>query len=390
MARWLGRLLITFIWLFMIGVAILMTVELGGIARLYNDAASRNSWVELYRTDYYGVPSTVDPYAAFKVQHLNPFHVFSLPWQAGDIQAANNDVVSLDAAGYRINPEKPDAPRRGVLLGGSAVFGQGSSSNSHTIAARLSALGDIHWVNRNAPSWNSFQELTSLARYREAYNVSLSFTLMNDVTVFCRNNLSGALYPPDAPDSFDLLAAQINDIRSSSGRGRSWLSLDDSFRRWFPEIAASYDLATNRVLSNRAKAKRNFHCSNAPLVAETFVHNQTIIRRLSESIGARHIVIIQPLYGMHQTSQPALQQYVPGEYAFRREVIELVMASDLCRRDCYDLSHVFDELGGASTVLENIGTHYQPRYFVDEIHLTDQGVEAVAERLLEILRSPPP
>ena len=43
-------------------------------------------------------------------------------------------------------------------------------------------------INRNAPSWNSHQELVSLAKYSTNYEISISFTLSNDISAACYEN----------------------------------------------------------------------------------------------------------------------------------------------------------------------------------------------------------
>ena len=138
----------------------------------------------LYETDYYGKPLDDDPYRLFKVQHLHPYYLFSLPWRPEDIERANNEFVVLHEPGFR-NSGVPDSAATAILLGGSTAFGLASTGDSHTLAYRLSELTEYKFANRNSPSWNSHQELVAAAKFPHSYKLSVSFSLANDIQSYC-------------------------------------------------------------------------------------------------------------------------------------------------------------------------------------------------------------
>ena len=48
-------------------------------------------------------------------------------------------------------------------------------------------------------------------------------------------------------------------------------------------------------------------------------------------------------------------------------------------------SRIYDTLGGASHIGENVGLNYRPRVFIDDVHFTDLGVELVTNQLTKIV-----
>ena len=142
--------------------------------------------------------SILIPYDLFRVQHLHPYFLFSLPWREEDRLAANNAHVTVDESGFRQNPFSAGMNKKGLLLGGSTAFGYGSSSNETTIAAMLSKKSGVGFVNRNAPSWNSHQEIIALAKYGVTIQ-SVSHSLLPTT---CRSTATRRLSKqfPDEPN----------------------------------------------------------------------------------------------------------------------------------------------------------------------------------------------
>ena len=176
---------------FSIGIAsltaILSSLEFLGYSKNIFESLSKSTENTLVTDGYYGDSSIVsDPYAPFTVQHLHPYYLFSLPWRTADRLKINSSIVRLNSDGFRLNPNNSeDFKTTAVLLGGSTAFGHFSSSNQTTIAGTLSELLRMNVINRNAPSWNSHQELVSLAKYSTNYDISISFTLSNDISAAC-------------------------------------------------------------------------------------------------------------------------------------------------------------------------------------------------------------
>ncbi len=310
-AHLVGGTVIVSFWIAIFILVSASVFEFTGISRkIYDKWVPSGESLPLYQTDYYLKPLEQNPYDAFTVQHLNPFYLFSLPWRDLDRKAANNDYVHVDESGFRINPNLPSAAeRRAVLLGGSTAFGAHSSSDSRTLAATLTAKTGIGFINRNAPSWNSHQELVALVRYPEPYQLSVSFSFSNDVSQFCDTE-QGASVIIGAPESFTRLEHFFNDIR---GKPRVGFFDDFSFNpeRLFPDtIVLGTRLKTAMIGATKKKRKgirRGQRCKNQDVtpVVENFLRNQTVMSQVTEARGAFHIVVIQPSYPLHVFASPS-------------------------------------------------------------------------------------
>jgi hypothetical protein len=337
----------------------------------------------LHRTQYYGGELSRDPYGPFVVQHLHPYYLFSLPWQENDIKRANNRVVSVDKDGFR---ESLVSGKRdiAILLGGSTAFGANASSNSKTLASLLSKATPYDFINRNAPSWNSHQELIALVKYKGAYKLSVSLSLFNDIFVFChwRNY---ELPISDTMESFDVLASYFNDIRSSPLK--IGLRPKAIAKAIFPETARLLKVIREKVvghavLENESRASHDYCDNKDELLVRTFLDNQEVIRMLTKARGGEHWLVVQPIYGLHNTAKGELSSLTEAEVMFYRRIISSVMKSNFCRKGCLDFSGIFDEIDGAVRVFdERSDGSWARAHFVDEVHLADTGTELVAKEI---------
>lgn len=270
-----------------------------------------------------------------------------------------------------------------------------ASSDRTTLAARLTKAVGVRFENRNAPSWNTHQELVALAKFAEPDALSVSFTVANDITVYCRSKrLEPALV--DAPENFARLNAFVYDLRGGpssdtnparAGGVKAW------FARLFPrtnELVYAWrhgpDAGTAAAPAEGAAA--GTYCGDeVGAIVASFLRNQTAMRQLSSARGARHIVVLQPFFGQHRSARREFSRMDLPEIEFRWKVVQAIRASDFCRQDCIDLTNWFDEHGGASHVRENPAKHYQQKIFVDEVHLTDTGLEQVAQALAPAVKA---
>ena len=392
-ARISGTTLIVVLWFVVFIAGLACVVEFGGISRRISD-----KWFTpfesppLYRTDYYGKRLEFDPYKLTGILYLHPYYLFSLPWREQDRKSANNDYVQLDKSGFRANPNLATAGTdRAVLLGGSTAFGKFSSSDLHTISAELTAKTGIGFVNRNAPAWNSHQELVALAKYPDDYILSISFSFSNDMANFCKGEVPN-LDVVDAPSSFYDLQRLFDTERSRKAGILPQFSSIGAVRllkRTFPDTARLIRQIDSPFGDGGtdATADDSEHCKDkdvAPVV-DTFLRNETAMSQLSQARGAVHILVIQPSYSMHTSSNSKYWTRDEGEIDFRRRAIAKLLASPFCAQHCYDFSTIFDKFGGATHIDENIGTTYVPRIFEGDVHLTDIGVDLVTDELAKII-----
>lgn len=365
-----GSILISLIILTTSSIFLLSIIELSGLSKFitpsYKDSAN-----SLVQNDYYKNNSiTSDPYAPFMVQHLHPFYLFSLPWRQSDRVDKINEIVSIDKDGFRINPKNSDDYNQSaVLLGGSTAFGHFSSSDKTTIAATLSDIMKINVYNRNAPSWNSHQELIALVKFNHNYDFSISFSLSNDISVACFENskwFEGLNYI-DAPESFINLANKVNDIR---GAYKSNNSIKTFFIRVFPDTYMLLGTLKNKYINNVNKTSKNkidkefCESINPERIAISFLKNQNTMRLLSEARGANHVVVLQPHLDLLD-----LKSYMS---VYKNKVYDIIIDSQYCKiYICLDSRDIPFELK-ISDLYD--GTNLSSAIFADGVHLLDKGV----------------
>ena len=124
------------------------------------------------------------PYKNFATQFLHPYYIFFTPWKKEQRKIYDNEFVSLDDYGFRISKTKNNSSNI-LLLGGSTSFGYFSTSNETTIASNITSISDFNTINRNAPNWNSYQELLALLHFDKKYSLSISLSFHNDIATYC-------------------------------------------------------------------------------------------------------------------------------------------------------------------------------------------------------------
>lgn len=364
------------------GLAVLAAVmEFTGLSRsLYRmvreDAPEQR---ELYETGYYGEVLDADPYDAFDVQHLHPYYFFSLPWLPDDIAAANNPYVTITSSGFR-DSGVADADADAMLLGGSSAFGHYTSSDRHSLAWRLNELTGYRWANRNAPSWNSHQELVAAAKFPHDYKLSLSFTLINDVETYCAESGGSPLI--DQPESFGHMAEYFGDVRAEPLKE---IPKGGFFERLLPNTTLLIGTLTGSIrpedVAKRTVGKLGPFCRDernevhAKAIAESFLANQKQIARLAEARGGRHLVVLQPSYVLYAVETPTAK--------LTRQVYDLVLSDPWCATRCLDLSRI----PGIDQPVLFDGTNVATAEFNDKVHLTDRGIEAALRAIVPFIQA---
>lgn len=391
--RIIGMFIITTTLLALVFTALLFVFEYSNLSKYFLSKFSYSYIFEdhypthLVDDGYYNHEDiNRDPYSSYTVQYIHPYFMFSLPWRTEDRAQLVSSVVTINPDGFRNNPNNVEEPRTtAVLLGGSTAFGHFSSSDETTIASVLSKTLNMNVVNRNAPSWNSHQELVALAKYFGEYSFSISLSLTNDIHVACQENTQwddGLTYL-DSPESFITLQDKINDIRVSSSDKLivSNFSIKGFARSIFPDtykllwwIKFSYFTDYEQSSNNTSKF---IVCSNVEPyeIALSFLQNQTVMNQLASARNATHIVFLQPDISLFDRNKV--------DHNFRNSVYDIVMNSQYCATNvCVDMrntrkSVTVDELYNGN----NIST----ALFADPAHLTDRGVFMYSKIIAEEL-----
>ena len=354
-------------------------------------ASKKNELNALHKTSYYGKALDYDPYNLFKIQYLHPYYLFSLPWKHSDKINANNPFVNIDKDGFRVNSY--ESISNVVLLGGSTSFGHFSSSDKTTIASTLSSAMKVRVVNRNAPGWNSHQELIALVKYEDTYEYSISFSTANDISIFCGDDLRNKPFS-DRMGYFGTLESYINDLRGTPSVLKSFKTYLSSR---LPGTSQTYvRLKQIFVGDSVVGAVDNQYCGgvgSAKKVASNILQNQKTMQLLTEARGGKHFLIIQPWYPMHLKADDETKTKYREEIIFRNSVISILLKDNFCRRSCLDLSKIFDDYNSlvktAPKSLIYIGTEESSKtaVFIDSVHLSDTGVRVVIQKIINFLKN---
>lgn len=130
-----------------------------------------------------------------------------------------SDVINTDRNGFRVSYGYDGLidshswwhkPRRGIVLGGSFVWGVGATNDRHTLVSALNSLAGYSFVNLGIRAGNSTQELIS----------SIPFLASSECVVVCSgiNNLVVSLQSLGINELFGPLFGEeiINDLASLS------------------------------------------------------------------------------------------------------------------------------------------------------------------------------
>lgn len=394
-----GYFIIFFI-LFMAFLSVLiLSLEFLGLTRSYNFMVfpQYSKIMKIHETDYYKKTTKWDPYAKFYTKAIHPYYYFSLPWRQNEIASYNNSIISLGVDGFRSNPNSSYSYNYNVLfLGGSSAFSQYATSDNNSIAALISKKLKANVVNRNAPSWNSYQELLASVKYLNFFDLSMSFTGSNDLKN-CERQESEI--PFDAPDIFLKLMNNYTqkDNLSFVKKIKKFLaeSLPDTAvfytnikRHYLKTEKVKYNTLNNSNLYKNLDTKLSLEKKIIDKCMKKFTDNQKTIRLIAKARGARHLIIFQPQYSLHDTANHDFSNRSLKKIILRKYAIRNILKSSLCKKDCINLSSVFDgdNYGGASHFREIKNSKYIKKYFVDEVHLTDTGNEVVSSIIADSLR----
>jgi len=383
----IGSMIILLTTIMLFGTLFVAAIEYLGISKSFHSRfKSYESYVYSLVDDGYYKNDSIkqDPYAKFKIQHLHPYYMFSLPWRSLDRAHLVENVVRINSDGFRNNPNNDvKYNQTAILLGGSTAFGHFSSSDETTIASVLSRTVKLNVVNRNAPSWNSHQELVALAKYFQKYSLSISFSLSNDISVACIDNIGwddGLTYL-DAPESFITLQQKVNDIRGGINSSIDFSSLKNLISSLFPETYHLLWLLKESLVQNKdsSETESNSWCSNIEPqdIALSYLRNQQAMNELSRAREAQHVVVLQP--------HISLIDKHAYDYSLRNSVYNLVMESDYCRHNiCIDMR---DTQNIVTLDAMYNGSNIETALFADRVHLTDNGVVKYTSIIAENLSS---
>jgi lysophospholipase L1-like esterase len=338
-------------------------------------------------------PSSDSPYHSFHIQHLNPFYFFSLPFEEKVLARINNSVVSVTPEGFRgQGPEQKGSRKLAFVLGGSAAFGDGASSDQTTISGYLNRLQPVyHFVNAGVPSWNSTQEFYRVAMQLLQYQpeIIVVYDGYNDVSIDHGYRRDKMPFPPGTPESFDQLARWVDDIRAQSHDPFVKFNPSRLYNLTFPRtrtaISEALDMSGEGISENSPRKDMVPVALEAVArdAASSYLWNIGNMDRLAAAHGTRLVILWQAALLLHRTPTFAERKALGEENGQFLEYLRRFHQYTIEHRDrrleFYDLSDLFDRYSDEVRVAD---------LFTDEIHLTDQGNRIMANEIWGRISAP--
>ena len=237
-----------------------------------------------------GKPNNLTYYRPFYPRYLHPIYLLYYPLDPDDRVALSNTVVSLTRDGFR--GDAPDFTRQLMfILGGSAAFGYGASSDRTTISGYFNILqADVQAINAAVIGWNSTQELARFANQIASLkpHLVISYSLFNDIYVALSYATQGINLPPGSPLGFDSLSNIVRDLTPPSLKRKLIFSLENLFPR-----------TTKLITGKRAVHSGNDIHPALDAAVDKFIDNEQMMYHISNDIGFTFVTVIQPILYAH-------------------------------------------------------------------------------------------
>jgi hypothetical protein len=289
---------------------------------------------------------------------------------------------STDEFGFRHTPFQGERHSFGayrgsgpanLVVGGSAVFGVGATSNGRTIPGCLSERTGRLWLGLALRSYNSFQELLAFLLFYPRYEVRevVIFSGLNNVTL-------GVLVPDASPvyPSFYFQSEylkQMSALRRPAATGRKRWGADLFRKRREPERPAARD-----DMQNLADNYRN--------TLLWFERDLTIWRDLGRLLGFRLRFVLQPVAFFHDKALSDEEQKLFAALNDLQDSswpkLERALMSV---RHAYpaDVRGVCDRVGVPFADMNECARLNAGEWlYVDRAHMTDRGYAICADEIL--------
>ena len=363
-------------------LVIFIFFELFGLSKIINKKYFLQN-NDLLEEGYYLGKIKTDPYSIFKIQYLHPYYFNFHLWDNQKILNfnKNSEIIKLNDEGFRINPLNNEENHNKILLsGGSTAFGMYASNQKSIISAQITDKLKVNVFNLNSNFGNSHNELISILKFENDYDLSISLTIANDIENFCSNNANIKSSIFDLPKGFN---SWNKFIEGAKPLKISQFNFQQKFTIFFSSIFRdNFNLINN--FFNLKKNNSFINCSNnKDKIVESFLNNQIEMSNLARMRGAKHITIIQPIHFIHENIESS---YINAEKKiFFQKVISKVLSSKYCKNQCYDLSRVFDNQKKLIR-FDNSKNIEISNLFYDEYNLLDDGNELMSNKIIELIK----
>ncbi len=287
-----------------------------------------------------------------------------------------NKTVSTDDRGLRATTSVQDSRRNALLIGSSAVFGIGATSDAATIPSRLNELTKLNWLNFGGRAFNSTQEVL-LVQLANTKKVAGPLVMLSGV-----NNLIRALMPGSYSSMYGAFFQQslFEKQMAIAAVGNRELS-----RMLFAGVRAKFGLTKKSIATAQSKSAK---AASYATMLTVFERDCEYLQMIAKNSGTTSSFVLQPfapwlnktLATQEKQLFALLDQEADGFLLVLREIAEY--------RDQYDkdLRAICSKVGMKYLNLNEAPELQQPDWlFVDRVHLTDNGYDAVARLLVRDL-----
>ena len=290
----------------------------------------------------------------------------------------NETYVQTNQYGHVITPLQVKNPEiRIAVLGGSSVFGVGSTSNATNIPSQLeSKLNNKYKIkaevtNLAVRGYNSFQELVALHE----------FLLNNKVDiVIAVSGYNDAKFGLDNDDiKYSLIQREVFDVsvplvRKAQRQKPIAVNLEGYFREFSYLMDIGFRILY-RVIGQPnfpVKHQNNIDIDNIPERVEISIRNYQMMKKLAETTGAYFIFALQPS-AYSWSKFPSNVSYLKNRIDEERiNRIYMNRFAELLSKSSESLN-IID--------LRSLMNDMTTRPYVDSIHYTNAGAERIADFL---------
>tara|TARA_Y100001968_G_C19450792_1_gene768436 strand:- start:1999 stop:3255 length:1257 start_codon:yes stop_codon:yes gene_type:complete len=360
---------------------------------------------KLVEEGYFG---DINPYKSINSLKLNPTTYFGVPMSLKDREKINNSTFSLDINGYRSNPYIPKNENNKkciLVLGSSAAFGTGSSSNQYSIPAIMNKKlkEEYHIYNLGVPSWNSRQELISFINFLNKDTSkgcnsidTISFTGTADIynvinskksILFKENN--SRKYLIGSPEQYSILEDNVKIARNykSSISYKIKGLIENIFEISFSNIR-NYVVKSLSNYNQKEIKKEEISRNYISRQIRSFKINQSLINIIARDNKGKHLIVLQPNlknsikteeWWKYSNSEISKQLYNSClKYLDLRSFLIDKQAKYLTEQGLRPLS-MKESIKKGLFIKGTLKKHY----YYDDAHLTDYGNELVAQKIIE-------
>ena len=300
------------------------------------------------------------------VPHLMYFHPCNVALKS----------VSTDEYGIRKTGGAKTQSPTAIFLGGSSAFGIGATSDLTTIPGFLNSITRYNWLNLGGRAFNSTQEVI-LVHLANLKKIDGPIVVMSGINNLIRSLMPGRFSP--------MYGAFFDQSLYEKKMAAAVVGNRELLRMLFAGVRAKFGLAKKTIATAQSKSAK---ADSYATMLSVFERDCEYLQMLANKNNTSVTFVMQPfipwlnksLVSQETELFALLDQEADGFSLVLRELVEY--------RDQYDkdLHAICSKVGVKYLNLNDAPELQQPDWlFVDRVHLTDNGFDAVARLLVRDL-----